>query len=185
VSAGLSRWEEEVFASDRLRPEQKQAIEFVLTSRDLAVNIRGAAGTGKTTTLQELRRGLTESGREVFAVAPTMSAVEELRRVGFDNAVTIQMLLADRQAQRELRGRALIVDEAGMVSGRQMSELLRLAERECGRLIFSGDTMQIQSVEASDALRILEKESQLKSVSLTQVQRQTSSGYREAIQELR
>ncbi len=190
VNRGVGRYEplarrHTFIASDRLRPEQKQAVEFVLASRDLAVNIRGAAGTGKTATLQELRRGLTESGREVFAVAPTMSAVEELRKVGFDNAVTIQMLLADRQAQRELTGRALVVDEAGMVSGRQMSELFRLVQRESARLIFSGDIMQIQSVEASDALRILEKESQLKSVSLTQVQRQTTAAYREAIQELR
>src|SRR5215472_12095577 len=190
VNRGVGRFEplgrgDTFVASDRLRPEQKRAIEFVLTSRDLAVNIRGAAGTGKTATLQDLRRGLTETGREVLAVAPTMSAVEELRRVGFDNAVTIQMLLADHKAQRELRGRAVIVDEAGMVSGRQMSELFRLAERQSARLIFSGDTMQIRSVEASDALRILEKESQLKSVSLTQVQRQTSAEYREAIEELR
>lgn len=190
VNRGVGRFESlggghTFIASDRLRPEQKRAIEFVLTSRDLAVNIRGAAGTGKTATLQELRSALTEGGREVLAVAPTMSAVEELRGVGFANAATIQMLLADREAQRRLRHRALIVDEAGMVSGKQMSELFRLAEREGARLIFSGDTMQIQSVEASDALRILEKESQLKSVSLTQVQRQTSAEYREAIQELR
>jgi hypothetical protein len=40
-------------------------------------------------------------------------------------------------------------------------------------------------VEASDALRVLEKESGLKSISLTQVQRQTTRSYREAIQELR
>jgi ATP-dependent exoDNAse (exonuclease V) alpha subunit len=72
-----------------------------------------------------------------------------------------------------------------MVSGRQMSELLKLGERQSARIIFSGDTKQIQSVEASDALRVLEKESNLKSISLTQVQRQTSRGYREAIQELR
>lgn len=190
VNLGVGRYEslgrvDGFIASDRLRPEQKRAIEFILTSRDLAVNIRGAAGTGKTATLQELHRGLREAGCEVLAVAPTMSAVEELRRVGFDNAVTIQMLLAGDTAQRKFKGRALIVDEAGMLSGRQMSELFRLAERESLRLIFSGDTMQIQSVEASDALRILEKESQLKSVSLTQVQRQTSAEYREAIEELR
>lgn len=79
----------------------------------------------------------------------------------------------------------MIVDEAGMVSGRQMSELFCLDKRNSARLIFSGDTMQIQSVEAADALRILEKESQIKSVPLIQVQRQTSAEYREAIQELR
>src|SRR6202043_961688 len=42
--------------SDRLRPEQKHAVEFVFQSRDRAVSISGAAGTGKTATLQELRR---------------------------------------------------------------------------------------------------------------------------------
>jgi predicted ribonuclease YlaK len=107
VNRGVGRFEslggrDTFVASDRLRPEQKRAIELVLTSRDLAVNIRGAAGTGKTATLQELRRGLTEGGREVVAVAPTMIAVEELRRVGFSNAVTIQMLLADQRTQRGL-----------------------------------------------------------------------------------
>jgi predicted ATPase len=42
------------------------------------VSISGASGTGKTATLKELRRALTETGREALAVAPTMSAVEEL-----------------------------------------------------------------------------------------------------------
>ena len=50
--------------------------------------------------------------------------------------------------------------------------------------MFSGDTRQIQSVEACEALRILEKESRLKSIALTQVQRQTQLDYRGAIQEL-
>ena len=168
-----------------LRPEQKQAIEFVLDSRDLAVNIRGAAGTGKTATLQELQRGLEESGRQVLAVAPTMSAVEELQKVGFSDAITVERLLQGQSAQRDLVGKALIVDEAGMVSGRQMSELLKLADQQSTRIIFSGDTKQIRSVEASDALRVLERESHLKSASLSEVQRQTALGYRDAIQELR
>src|SRR6185503_11507064 len=57
-----------------------------------AVSLRGAAGTGKTATLQELHRGLAEGGRDVLAVAPTRSAVNELRQVGFSDAMTIQRL---------------------------------------------------------------------------------------------
>ncbi len=177
--------ESEFAASEFLRPEQKQAIEFILNSRDLAVNIRGAAGTGKTATLQELQRGLEESGRRVLAVAPTMSAVDELQKVGFADAITLERLLQGQSARADLFGKALIVDEAGMVSGRQMSELLKLADEQSTRIIFSGDTKQIRSVEASDALRVLERESHLKSVSLSEVQRQTAQGYRDAIQELR
>jgi conjugative relaxase-like TrwC/TraI family protein len=171
--------------SDRLRPEQKRAIEFVLDSRDRAVNIRGAAGTGKTATLQELLRGITEANRKIIAIAPTMSAVEELQKVGFSDAITVARLLQDQRAQSTLRGSIVILDEAGMVSARQMHELLRVAEQQSARIVFSGDTKQIQSVEAGDALRVLENESRLKSTSLTQVQRQTTVDYRDAIQELR
>jgi ATP-dependent exoDNAse (exonuclease V) alpha subunit len=121
----------------------------------------------------------------VLAVAPTMSAVEELQNVGFANAITLERLLQDSKMQLKVNRSVVILDEAGMVSARQMANFLRLAEDRSLRSVFSGDTKQIQSVEAGDALRILEKESQLKTVALTQVQRQTRRDYRDAIQELR
>jgi hypothetical protein len=175
---------QEFVVSDRRRPEQKHAVEVVLDSRDLAVNLRGAAGTGKTATLQEIQRGLAEGGREVIAVAPTRSAVEELEKIGFARALTVEGLLQDSSKQK-LAGNVLIVDEAGMVSSRQMSELLAPAERSRIQILFSGDTRQLQSVEAGDALRVLEQESRLKSVSLSQVQRQTLAEYRTAVEQLR
>jgi ATP-dependent exoDNAse (exonuclease V) alpha subunit len=52
-------------------------------------------------------------------------------------------------------------------------------------LVFGGSAHRIQGVEACDGLRILEKESRLKSAPLTQVQRQTAKGYREAIQQMK
>ena len=177
--------ENRLTASDCLNPEQKRAVEFVLDSHDRVVGISGAAGTGKTATLCELSRGLKEARREILAIAPTMSAVEELQKVGFGNAVTVERLLHDQSVQNAVRGKVIIVDEAGMVSARQMEEVLRLAEKQSARVVFTGDTSQIQSVEAGDSLRILENESRLKSISLTQVQRQTVRRYREAIEELR
>jgi len=171
--------------SDRLRPDQQHAVHQVLASHDWAISLRGAAGTGKTATLQELSRGLAESGREVVAVAPTRSAVHELQEAGVSHAMTIQRLLVDPEEQAELRDKVLIVDEAGMVSARQMTELLTLAEDQAARVIFSGDTRQLQSVEAGDALRVLERESGLRSVVLTHVQRQRVEGYRHAIEALR
>ena len=106
--------------AEHLGDEQKRAVEQILDSRDFAINLRGAAGTGKTATLQEIDRGLREAGRKVTAVAPTRSAVEELQKVGFRDAMTVSRLLEDETAQSALRGRVLIVDEAGMISGRQM-----------------------------------------------------------------
>ena len=190
VNGGIGRYERlggkrEFSPSERLRGEQQRAVHQILESQDFAVNLRGAAGTGKTNTLTEIGRGLRDAGREVLAVAPTRCAVEELQKVGFRDAMTISRLLEDAKAQAALHGRVLVVDEAGMVSGRQMEGLLKLAEREDARILFSGDTRQLQSVEASDALRILEQESRMKSVSLMAVQRQTQAQYRDAIQTLR
>ena len=190
INHGIARYgrlggAREFHPDERLRNEQKCAVQQILDSSDFAINLRGAAGTGKTATLQEINRGLRETGREITAVAPTRSAVEELQKFGFRDAITVSRLLEDETAQAALRHRVLIVDEAGMISGRQMEGILRLAEQQQARILFSGDTRQIQSVEASDALRILEHESQMKSVFLTGVQRQTQAKYRDAIQTLR
>jgi conjugative relaxase-like TrwC/TraI family protein len=172
------------FAPDmKLNQEQKDAVQFALKSRDQAINISGAAGTGKTAMLQELRRGILESGKTVMAIAPTRSAVEELQKVGFKDATTIERLLQDPKMQKQ--GGVLIIDEAGMVSSKQMSDLLKYSEKQSCRIIFSGDTKQIQSVEAGDALRILEKESRLKTVSLTTERRQLTAEYRDAVHQLR
>ncbi|HLJ91402.1 MAG TPA: MobF family relaxase [Candidatus Angelobacter sp.] len=171
--------------STELNDEQRNVIDFVCNSRDRAINIEGAAGTGKTATLRELRRSLQAGGRLIIAVAPTHSATEELQKVGFQNAITIERLLQDKDAQPHVQGRAIIVDEAGMVGGKQMHQLLQLAERFGARLVFCGDVRQIPAVQASDALRILQRESQLATVSLRQVQRQQDRKYRSAIKTLR
>ena len=90
--------------SGHLRPEQKRAVEAVLDSRDLAINVRGAAGTGKTATLREIDRGLRDAGHEVLAVAPTRSAVDELEKVGFRDAMTVSRLLEAQEPQGRCAG---------------------------------------------------------------------------------
>ena len=171
--------------SGHLRPEQKAAVLAVLDSRDFASNLRGAAGTGKTATLQELHRGFQEVRRSMVAVAPTASAVEELKNVGFSQAMTIARLLADPQQRNDLNGQVLILDEAGMVSSKDMADLIELAKTNGARIVYSGDTAQIKSVAEGDALRVLERESHLKSISLLQVQRQTNAEYKAAVETLR
>lgn len=72
-----------------------------------------------------------------------------MHKVGFRDAMTVSRLLDDETAQATLRGRILIVDEAGMISGRQMEGILKLAEREQARILFSGDTRQNHSARVT------------------------------------
>jgi ATP-dependent exoDNAse (exonuclease V) alpha subunit len=66
--------------------------------------------------------------------------------VGFSGATTIQRLLVDQELRASLHDTVLIVDEAGMVSGRHMAALMAYAEGHAARVVFSGDTNQLQSV---------------------------------------
>ena len=105
INAGIGKYQAlgrgQVFVpSECLRAEQKIAVQAILASRDFAFNFNGAAGTGKTGTLGEVHRGLTEARRSVTAVGPSTTAVNELQKVGFRDAVTIARLLVDPRSNR-------------------------------------------------------------------------------------
>ena len=171
--------------ADALRPEQKEAVLKALANRDFALNLSGAAGTGKTYALKELDRGLREARVSMTAVAPSAHAVQVLQKDGLPNAMTIARLLTDPNQQAQLRGGVLLLDEAGMVSSKDMAALIRLAKSQGARIVYSGDTAQIKSVSEGDALRILERESSLQTVSLRQISRQKDAEYRSAMETLR
>jgi len=66
----------------------------------------------------------------------------------------------------------VIVDEAGQIGGKQMHELLGFVKANDGRVILSGDTRQHGAVEASDALRAIERYAGLEAARLTTIRRQ-------------
>src|SRR5438270_727937 len=81
----------------------------------------------------------------------------------------------------ELPERAVVVvDEAGQIGGRQMLDLIRLARERNARVILSGDTRQHGSVEASDALRAIERHSGVRPVELHTIHRQDPARARDA-----
>src|SRR5208282_3062028 len=54
-----------------LNEQQRKAVEYVLTSRDRVMVIRGAAGTGKTSMMQEAVEAIEAAGTKVFTFAPS------------------------------------------------------------------------------------------------------------------
>ena len=69
-------------------------------------------------------------------------------------------------------GAVVMVDEAGQIGAKQMQQLLRYVQDNNGRVILSGDTRQHGAVEASDALRAIEKYSGLQAAELQEIRRQ-------------
>jgi len=177
---------------DFLSLEQVAAVSHVVESSDRFTAIRGAAGTGKTTMMLEACEALAAtSGKKVFTFAPSSEAVEVLRKEGragqssaLELADTVQMLLVSEQKQKEAAGQILWIDEAGLLSAKDFRKLAAFAERTHSRVILSGDVGQHRAVERGDLLRLLEKETPIRTAHLSQIRRQQVSEYKSAVESL-
>jgi len=179
-------------AAQTLDDEQRRAVAVILSSRDLITLFRGGAGTGKSFALREVCRGLNEAGLNVEVIAPQRQQVVDLQSAGFQSVRTVSELLCNRTASR---GSVIILDEAGQLGARQMLELLKYAQDNASRLICAGDTRQHGAVEASDAIRTIEKFAGLHPAEISRIRRQDParagspedaeaiSEYRRAVQE--
>jgi conjugative relaxase-like TrwC/TraI family protein len=168
-------------AQGQFNRDQETAIAAVLGSPSRVIVFQGDAGTGKTTCLRAIVTGIERQGGQAFGCAPSAGAADVLRRELTPMADTLQQLLVNTKLQSALRGWVLVVDEAGLVSVRQMRDLCRLAAANDNRLILVGDTKQHTSVEAGDALRCLQRYARVPVARLTEIRRQQDPVYREAV----
>ena len=165
-----------------LKAEHQEAVSKILRCRNRIVVLQGDAGTGKTTSLKEVVRGIEAAAGAVFACAPSSGAADGLRKEVTPESDTIQQLLVNVRLQQKIANRIIIVDEAGLLSVRQMRDLCRLAKCNNNRLILAGDTKQHTSVEAGDALRALQKYCEIETVPLTKIIRQRQPAYRKVVE---
>ncbi|MFA5262964.1 MAG: MobF family relaxase [Opitutaceae bacterium] len=161
--------------------DQTRVIASLLESPARVTILQGDAGTGKTTCLRRVVEGIERTGGRVFGCAPSAGAADVLRRELTPDADTLQQLLVNEARQRAVHGRVIVVDEAGLISARQMRDLCRLAEANANRLLLVGDTKQHSSVEAGDALRCLQQYARVPVFRLTRIRRQKDPALREAV----
>ncbi len=163
-----------------LDDQQQAAVRHVLECPDTVFGIRGKAGTGKTTMMQECADALRANGQSLQVFAPSSEAVDVLKREGFEDASTIQQLIANPAAQRGAIGKTLWIDEAGLVSAKQMRQVMEYARENGSRIILSGDRGQHRAVERGDTLAILEDRAGIRTVELSNIKRQQVAQYRDA-----
>ena len=165
-----------------LSAEQRNAAMVILNSTDIVTALQGGAGTGKTRMMQATVKAIEESGKKVFTFAPSAEASRGvLRSEGFENAETVERLLIDPKMQEQVKGQVLWVDEAGLLSAKDMKRLFEVAKEQDARVVLSGDSNQHSAVNRGDALRILENNAGLRVGRLSQIRRQTNENYRNAV----
>lgn len=168
-----------------LNKQQKNAIKYLLNSKNQVNLLFGSAGVGKTTLLKSVQKAILENGKKIYACAPSAEATKVLREKGFEQANTLSGVLVNTKVQDELSNSTLLVDEAGQISTVEMRALFQLSKDKNIRLILSGDPAQHQSILAGDSLKMLMERSKLPLVHVNQIVRQSKNEpYRKAIQDM-
>ncbi len=140
------------FSAFSLSESQATAAAAMLATRDRLTGLHGVAGAGKTYTLKAVKAEAERAGLIVRGFAPTTGATQELAKSDIAST-TVAALLASPGAAR---GRELwIIDEASLLSTKQLHRLLTHAETAQARVILVGDTRQHTSVEAGSPFRLL------------------------------
>jgi conjugative relaxase-like TrwC/TraI family protein len=201
-----SRYAKEIQNDTFLNTNQKQVISKVMLSLDGVSLLEGKAGTGKTTTLKSIEHGLTEQGYSITTLASTTKAVEVLQAEGFENSMTVSKYLSTANKKDSIQDNTtnqdrnnnqfnqshstqnpknyLIVDEASLVSVRQMDKLLKFAIENDQRVLLVGDTKQHKSVERGNTLKTIQSHSEIETYSLNQIQRQKQTEAKLAVEDL-
>ncbi|CAG0960104.1 Multifunctional conjugation protein TraI [Methylophilaceae bacterium] len=163
---------------------QFQATEGLLQTTDRIVAVQGYAGTAKTTTvLKTISDELRRQGYAITGMAPTHSATGTLSEALSIDGKTVAKALVDFANANQPRAagkQAWLVDEASMLSTKQMAELIRQSEVAGARLILVGDTKQLASQEAGAAFRQVQEKTQ--TFVLDEIVRQVNQDAKSAVE---
>ncbi|MFY0312526.1 MobF family relaxase [Leisingera sp. D0M16] len=147
-------------AAASLTGGQRAAIQTSLTGEGRYVGVQGFAGTGKTFMLERMAHYAAQSGYEVKGMAPSHQAVQELASVLGSAETLAKVTTAERHHPQEADNSRtiLVVDEASMVSAQDMRSFMEYAERTgARRVVFVGDTRQLDAVAAGQPFAQLQK----------------------------
>lgn len=138
-----------------LTHEQTQAARSATTADAIAI-VEGAAGSGKTTMLAPVVASYREAGIRVRGTAAAWKIATQLGELGIESKATdAWVALARRGGDFLDPNTVLLVDEAGLLSSRQMHALLTEVERSGAKVVLVGDRRQLQAVGAGPGLAIV------------------------------
>lgn len=177
-----------------LNEGQKQAAELILTTKDQFIGIQGYAGVGKTFMLKAVNQIATKEGYKLIGLAPTGVATKHLENEAEIKSMTLQRFLAQYDGvaagrgteegrvlmREEFKNKIIIVDESSMISTIQMKNLLTIAEELNFKIVFTGDTKQLDAVEAGIPFHEMLRNG-MRNAKMTEIRRQTDANLKSAV----
>lgn len=139
-----------------LNAEQKEAA-LAATGPTALVVVEGAPGSGKTTMLAPVVAAHRVAGLRVMGAATAWRVANALRDdLGIETRATASWMERLRGGKSFLdRDSVLVVDEAGLLSSREMHALLTEVHRADAKLVLVGDRRQLQAIGAGPGLDLV------------------------------
>jgi len=139
-----------------LNAEQIRAAHAATSVAAVAV-VEGAAGSGKTTMLAPVVAAYRDAGMRVIGTAMAWKIATQLKDdLDILSKATDAWIASARAGSHFLdRNTVLVVDEAGLLSSRQMHDLLSEVEKAGAKVVLVGDPKQLQAVGSGSGLEIL------------------------------
>jgi conjugative relaxase-like TrwC/TraI family protein len=174
-----------------LSPEQRDAVQMMLTATNAAAVLIAPAGAGKTHTMTEFARlWTTFTGRRVIGLTTSTNAARVLAHEGLAESYNIAAFLGKIEGSDELRrpvplhrDDVLVLDEASQLDTADLAMLTEAARQAEARIIATGDTAQLGAVQAGGMFRLLAQE--VPAVQLHEVRRFDAQWERDASIRLR
>ena len=160
-----------------LTDDQKNAISVSVKSDDRYVVIQGIAGTGKSVSAEAIKDIYLKKGYEVQGLAQTHKASDGLSEVGIDSKTIAKW--ANEGATFE-KNSVVIIDEAGLISSKDMLKIMNAAEKAEAKVILIGDQLQMRSIEAGGPFVLIQDHGADKAV-LNTVMRQENQDIKEIV----
>ena len=145
-----------------LRADQAAAAWSMLTDGKRVSVLNAPAGSGKTHVLAALRRAWESAGPGPVIGITTSQSARNTLAAGIPESYNTAQFLGHLPGQRGARGplpivpgSLLSVDEASMIDGPDLADLISLAEATDSKVILAGDTGQLQAVENGGGMTLL------------------------------
>ena len=141
--------------SVELNEDQANAILNTLTSTDRYQIWQGFPGVGKSRTLGVLKTLFDGSGLTIKGFSPTIPAAKTLQDELGISTNTVEHLVL--HPVDNAPNQVWLIDEAGMISRRQMLVILEKAEAVGAQAIFVGDAGQNSAIEAGNPFKFMQR----------------------------
>lgn len=147
---------EKAIKTHGLSEEQGEAITYLLHCGDVGCLV-GRAGTGKTYAMKAAHELYAKQGYTVYGAALSGVAAKALQSATGIKSDTIHSLSyrIEKGSFAPRAGSVIVIDEAGMVSLRDMARIISYAKQHQCKVLLLGDPEQLQAIEAGAPFRAI------------------------------